>query len=105
MLVPDGRTTDPFIRLTYSPHREREPQPRTGGSAAKAPLEDGGEDSVDLVVAWAGGLADQGSSQLQERHVTILFPSRSQAAARRLVSCWKIKFACLTFLMKFNCSF
>lgn len=58
MLVSVGRTTDPSVRLTDSLLIQIVPQPRTfpGGLAAKAPLVDGGEGSVDLVVAQPWGL-------------------------------------------------
>lgn len=58
MLVSVGRTTDPSVRLTDSLLIQTVPQPRTfpGGSAAKAPLVDEGEGSVDLVVAQPWGL-------------------------------------------------
>lgn len=63
MLGPNGRTSDPSVRLTLF-LTQTEPQPRTfpSGSAAKAPLAEGGEAFVDLLVAqaWGWGLSRSG---------------------------------------------
>lgn len=93
----------PILLCLRSSSQRQTPQPKvfSGGTVAKVPLMDGWR--------WSqrrpGCGSFQGSFQLQERHVTILFPSRSQAAARYLISGWKMKPACLTFLIKLNCLF